>query len=215
MKASLVIKLFLMLLSINSFVGCGPDPTFGTDGEFFNPPTNIEDDGNDGNVTELEDIRLYATMTDHTGNLNGRSGADDICETALHPTLAELGYSVRAFISFSANDEILDMPTLYGIPTDLPVLNVSGMPVATDWNNLLSGGLVQSLRDAGVMGANDYFWSGSNSNGSMAAVTCSGFTNGTNGVFGATGYSQATDSTWAWTQSTTCNTGRKILCIAF
>lgn len=205
---------FLVLIGIMVFVACGGEMS-GTSGKFFEPQGLIDNDDDDDDDTPMPDVRLYATMSDHSGNLGGRTGADAICQSAMHATLVEAGYEARSFLSFSAADEIQDMPTLYGIPVDLPILNVSGMPVANDWGHLLSGGLVQSLRDAGVMGSNDYFWSGSSSNGAAAAVNCNGFTSSASNVFGASGYSQATDSTWTWTQSVNCLSTRKILCVAF
>ncbi len=203
-------KIFILLLSLNILTACGPDPTFGTDGEFFNPPNNIEDDGDE----ELPiPVYMYSTGGG-MGNLGGRAGADDQCTTSLPVALADAGYVAHAFISISATDEIQDMPANYGIPLDQPVYNTDDDQFAANWGEILTGSLPMSLNQGHILNPNTYFWTGSNANGSMAAPMCNGFTSSASNVFGAAGYSDANDSTWAWSQSIACNQIRRLVCVA-
>jgi hypothetical protein len=114
-----------------------------------------------GYVTSPTQIVLYALPSPTDGNLGGRAGADALCQAA---ATRPAGYvSARAFISVSAADEIRDMPTLYGVPTNLPVVSLGTSPkttLANNWADLLDGSIAASLQAAGVT-LQGYVWTGS------------------------------------------------------
>ena len=120
-------------------------------------------------VTFEKAIILYSGDGLYTGNLGGRSGADEKCRnSALKPG----GYSnYHAFLSVTSDDEIRDMPTNYGVPTNVRVKSPDNFTVfAMNWADLLDGSIPQSLRVAGVFPSNDppFAWAGSLNDGSIS-----------------------------------------------
>ena len=132
----------------------------------------------------------------HNGlNFGGRVGLDQHCATA-KASKSIPGVFTHAFISVSAADEMRDMPTLYGVPTNLPFLGPTSKHVADNWADLLDGSIDQSLTDAGVSSAQ--FWiSGSNADGSVRS-TCNGWTTSefSDQVMGTYGYPTSSNSLW-------------------
>lgn len=151
-----------------------------------------------------------------SGALGGRAGADALCQAAPRPPLVPANARVRAFISVNANDEIRDFPALHGLVTSLPVLGPTGLKVADDWNDLLDGSLDMSLRAAGVLSTSENFWySGSNTDGSVSANTCTGWTAANTFLDGTYGYAPQTSGGWSTTGAATCGAASyRVLCIA-
>jgi hypothetical protein len=114
-----------------------------------------------------------------SGAIGGRSGADILCYQAglSAPGGMPYGTTNRAFISVSAADEIRDMPFDYGVPTDRRIVGPTGIKVADNWADLLDGSIDNSLWAADVTSAN-FWYSGSNADGSLAPEHCSGWTQG-------------------------------------
>ena len=158
-------------------------------------------------------IVLYNSGTTSGGNLGGRSGADSTCQSSKPSNVGEA--NVRAFISVSATDEIRDMPLNYGVPTNIPVASPSGILVDTDFNALLDGSIRVALAVAGVITNSTRWFSGSQSDGSVAAANCTGFTSSGVFVFSTGGDPDVTDSGWINFTTASCASTINLLCIAF
>lgn len=156
-------------------------------------------------------ISLYLFPTGETGpaNFGGRDGADFACrmEQAANYDDLHCVHGVRAFVSVSDSDEILDMPDNYGVETSLPVVNaVNDQSIADDWANLLDGTIDNALTVD--------WWSGSSAMGANGGFNCSNWTN-VSGDFALTGTSGQVDSFWIQGSETTCADEARIMCLCF
>jgi len=120
------------------------------------------------------------------GNLGGRSGADAKCAGA-KPAGLSCPNGNHALLSFSATDQVKDMPANYGFSDTLPVKVWDGTKinatVLSAWSGMLSGGTFglfsPALSTAFGLGGVPYFATGSDINGNVSANNCSGFTSAT------------------------------------
>lgn len=150
------------------------------------------------------------------GAIGGRAGADVMCYQAAesNPHIPS-GVMTRALISVNASDEIRDMPAKYGVPTDREVVGPTGTKIVDNWADLLDGNLDQSLLLAGVTSATNFWYSGSNWNGSVTAHTCSGWTS-TAAADGWYGLTNQSDSDWIDISAATCGASTyHVLCLAW
>ncbi|HSO21334.1 MAG TPA: hypothetical protein VLT81_00420 [Chondromyces sp.] len=152
-----------------------------------------------------------------SGPIGGRSGADVLCgQAALTTAGIPVSATTRAFLSFSAGDEIRDFPALYGVPTDRPVTGPNWNVIADDWADLLDGSIDQSLLDAGAQAVTNFWYSGSFSDGAVTPYTCSGWTDGSTLFDGRYGSTQQTSSLWIDTSEATCGLNAyHVLCLAW
>ncbi|BFT31945.1 hypothetical protein D210916BOD24_31210 [Alteromonas sp. D210916BOD_24] len=139
----------------------------------------------------IADVRLWIPDAGTDGNLGGRTGADNFCNTdANKPVVA--GSTTRAFISVSAADEIQDMPTLYNIPTNETIYRVDGTTVvASNFAALLNTGTTLLTNNVGT----DLAYTGSTGTGAVNN-TCNGWTDNNAAVFGTNGASFSKDNTY-------------------
>jgi hypothetical protein len=141
-----------------------------------------------------------------------RDMIDDLCAYARdqdYPTLPCL--NVRAFISVSSDDEIADMPGLYGIPTTRRVIGPGGERIAADWWDLFDGSIEMTLAQAGIAG--ESWWSGSDDEGRyMDGHSCDGWTGGYNTSSGMSGVQNQTDFRWIEFNDRNCNNPLALLC---
>ena len=87
------------------------------------------------------------------------------------------------------------MPTLYGVPTDVPVFTSGDVKIADDWADLLDGSIDQSLWDAGYQVFQ--YWTGSYENGALwTNLNCNQFTAADTTHKGVVGYSTEVDALW-------------------
>jgi hypothetical protein len=133
------------------------------------------DDSGSGDSTQPspEPIILYDAGRAYTGNLGGRSGADNICRNS--PNKPRDRSNIRAFISVDAYDEIRDLPANYAVPTDVQIIGPNGNLLANDWADLLDGQIENRLVNAGLFGGGGLplmWWSGSNPDGSLLSFQC-------------------------------------------
>jgi hypothetical protein len=198
-------NIFFLSLILGFFSACGESKT-GTSGGGYKP-TDLN-----GSAV-VTPIYVYSGGQ-RTGNLGGRAGADQFCESALPTDLN--GMEVHALISVNANDEIADMVTNYDLPTDKPFVGYgSETVIAESWTDLLDGTLDVSLEAAGILGMANTFWSGSNANGTLAVIHCNEWSSAGGGVFGAAGASTVIDSTWTYSISAGCSALRDVICVAY
>ncbi len=176
------------------------------------------DAGADGGLAFNNLVLFHAGQ--QQSDLKGRKGADTLCATALTSEAKLAGATSHAFISVSATDEIRDMPTLYSLPTNRPIVDVNGKKIADDWADLLDGSIDVALDETAVLGAagnNDSFWhSGSNADGSLHPDNCTGWTTTSTGVKQMAGRHKTTNSAWiSWSAALGCSGQFRLLCIAW
>lgn len=149
---------------------------------------------------------LYNAGT-HDGNLGGRGGADDICRASANTPLG--AKNIHAFISTSTADEIRDMPSKYGYPTDFAIYGPDGTSlIANNWADMVDDSINMSISAAGVMPGANHWISGSDSDGSYDVTNynnCIGFTNNENSNTFQLGYSNETDENWLNAMGDTCD----------
>ena len=149
-------------------------------------------------VINEEVIFLFA-MPSTNGNIGGRAAADSACLARNNSNYSHLNCNnVHAFLSFSASDEIRDMPSTFSIPTDRRVLSPDGTEIAGSWQSIINARdypLTNSLADAGVT-AETYFWSGSYENGMSSGSgngDCLGWCTSNSSQIGQVGSAASTD----------------------
>lgn len=162
---------------------------------------------------------ILFSLTAPNGNLGGRSGADSACSNAA--SSQGLRCTTKAFISMSGADQISDMPTHYGVPTDLPIQSSNTTQIAATWAALLNANfssLDSSLSGAGVIPSGQYWWSGSFSDGSNSGFsTCQGWSDGTSGQTGVRGNGDSTTGGWLYNNAVFCDdiSAPFMLCICY
>lgn len=162
---------------------------------------------------------ILFSLTAPNGNLGGRSGADSACSNAA--SSQGLRCTTKAFISMSGADQISDMPTHYGVPTDLPIQSSNTTQIAATWSALLNAtfsSLDSSLSGAGVIPSGQFWWSGSFSDGNNTEFsTCLEWSDGTSGQGGVRGDGDSTTGGWLYTNVVSCDgiSAQYMLCICY
>lgn len=149
------------------------------------------------------------------GALGGRPGADVLCgQAAVGMPGIPLHATTRAFLSVSGGDSISLMPSYFGVPTDRVVTGPNRTLVANSWADLMDGSIDRTLANAGVVSGHNWY-SGSDSDGTVAASTCSGWTDGS-GSSGRYGYHSTTGVGWISSGNAVCgNATTHVLCLAW
>jgi hypothetical protein len=151
-----------------------------------------------------------------SGAIGGRAGADGMCAAAVSGYPGLPSSHVRALISVDADDEIRDMPGLYGVPTDRQIVGPAGLAIAEDWTGLLDGGIQLSLADAQILVSSSFWYSGSSAFGTIAPTTCTGWTNGSSSIDGRYGHQSNVDGRWISRSDATCGLASyHVLCLAW
>ncbi|RLE25284.1 MAG: hypothetical protein DRJ65_08150 [Acidobacteria bacterium] len=148
--------------------------------------------------------------------IGGREGADVMCYQAAqaNPDLPD-GVMTRALISVNESDEVRDMPTRYGVPTNRKIVGPTGIKIVDSWADLLDGSLDQSFFIAGVTDATNFWYSGSNWDGSVTPNTCSGWTS-TDAADGWYGLTNQTNNDWIDIAAASCGAATyHVLCLAW
>ncbi|MBW2737023.1 MAG: hypothetical protein JRH20_31960 [Deltaproteobacteria bacterium] len=145
------------------------------------------------------------------GDLGGRAGADQSCRKEMESRSIDRTHA-RAFIGVNTNDQLLEMPFNYLLPTQRPFVSHKGEVIQDDWSRLLTQGLYESLSKLDVTPY--IWWSGSDKNGKVVE-TCRGWTSASTLEIGRRGSPLYTDSRWLDYQTYNCSTRINILCAAF
>lgn len=176
------------------------------------------------NANTLNDkIVLFRTSGTTSGNVGGRTGADSLCSasrstvTILPTNIVCTG--VRAFLSFTG-DNLVDMPTAYGMDSTNPIVSASNVAIANNWNALATQPILNRLDSLGANVTSVNFWTFTASNGGVAAVqTCTNGTDGTTGSQGRRGdYTSTATGAGGWMSLgiVTCDQGPyPILCVCY
>ncbi len=181
----------------------------------------VFDDGFDsGNTWRWSrEVPVYAYLYDAGGSdvdLSGRPGADAMCRDALIQYPHVRAGHVHAFISVNPTDEIRDMPFNYGLPTNRPIVGLGNIKIADDWADLLDGNIQTSLIAAGILTTANWWYTGSNADGSLHPNNCEGWTNPNLMFGGRYGSGQFTDDRWITNSDATCGLENyHVLCIGW
>lgn len=168
---------------------------------------------------------LFGTTATFDGNLlaaggggSARASSDNLCTTRRGTlTLAPVNTctTVRALVSFTAGDQLNNMPTNFSVPVDRLVRGPTGTLVADNYSDMInpSVNLKATLLAANVL-AGATFWSHSINTGAVSGSSCGGGT--TNGGSGQRGATNTTTSAWLDTGGPVgCSIFEPILCICF
>jgi hypothetical protein len=121
------------------------------------------------NATTSNQVYLFASGSTHSGNMGGRSGADQICTTAKKNNQATLGCNyIHAFLTVSSSDTFSSFPTTFGPGNgdfqkdqNLAIVSPTNDPIANNWGHLTGNdnGITGSFK-ATLGGTSNYFWTG-------------------------------------------------------
>jgi hypothetical protein len=135
--------------------------------------------------------KVFATAGRYSGDLNGRLGADDICQS--HAEAAGLSGVFRAWLGIDAENDPQSLFTIGALNYRL----VNGNVVANSWADLTNGDLTHAI-DCNEIGqaVSAPIWTQTNAAGVYVTGdgNCAGFTSAT-GV-GMVGLSTSATSTW-------------------
>jgi len=185
-----------------------------TTGAFYLSPTGAV------MITVPNRYFIYTTNTNHTGNLGGRAGADNICNLNAHrPAVCTRGW---AFMSMNADDEIRDFPTTLPGRTGMPMAlgapwysrtgTHAGVRIANDWAGLLSGTILNRI-DAG--GGASRYWTHSHATGEVWHNACHGSTSVAGTGWAGIGRGEFSNPSWLLHETGSCGMNISVLCACF
>jgi hypothetical protein len=156
---------------------------------------------------------VFATSTQHNGNLGGLTGADAIC--AARAADAGLPGFYMAWLSdstTSAADRLIHNPGPYRMP--------DGTTIATSWADLTDGAILSPI-DADENGTaileDREAWTNTNADGTLSYSDpeegCQDWTDGTDGPSGSVGETDEADGEWTFSHSDHCQHERRLLCV--
>jgi hypothetical protein len=163
---------------------------------------NVTADNNPGGVSLSGTVaagatKIFHVTTTYSGNLGGLSGADAICQSEA----GTLGYSGtwKAILSDSTTNAKDRLTITYPVVRAADGVIVDSLSL---WDGSIGNTVGTSGEDA---------WTGSNSDGTKNANTCSDWSS-TSGN-GEYGHSDYTDSTWVNASATSCGYSRGLYCV--
>jgi len=162
-------------------------------------------------------IIVFATAA-VTGNLGGRSGADNLCQARKVALSLDCGTNVRALISVDEDDEIRDMPALYEVPTNSPLRGPTGTLFHSTWIAAFGGSsALKTLGQAGIVTNSNNWWSGSTASGALDQPfgNCDNWTDGIGIEEAMTGSTLDTTPLWVSYLKEQCDTLYPVLCLCY
>ncbi|MCC7460041.1 MAG: hypothetical protein IT286_01945 [Proteobacteria bacterium] len=220
-QQSKILRSTLMVLGISFLSYCGNHQAGSAGGAYISPASIIKPDIKDPTETEKADVQVFLSLNKVAGDLlkavgggarNQREAADLICEQARTADMEDR--EIRAFISINASDQIVDMPSKFGLPTDKPFIGDLGVRIADNFAALFGSALEASLGMA-VDGfeVDEKFWTGTDENGFVDAENCNEWKS--EAGIGAVGLSTAIDQAWIKSENEACGSVFKLICLAF
>ncbi|MDX1956923.1 MAG: fibronectin type III domain-containing protein [Leptospiraceae bacterium] len=173
---------------------------------------------NNNAYTLNDKIVLFRYSSTTAGNVGGRTGADSLCSTSrsgvtIQPTNITCK-GVRAFLSFTG-DNIVDMPTAYGIDPTNPIVSASNIAISNNWNALATSGTISnSMNAAGV--STITYWTFTTSTGVVSANSCNNGTSSDGFSYqGSYGNQISITNTWITNTAISCGFTYTILCVCY
>ncbi|MFW7382136.1 MAG: hypothetical protein ACOH5I_25250 [Oligoflexus sp.] len=165
-------------------------------------------------VNCIHSIVLFATGN-FSGNLGNRAAIDGLC-SARATALSLSCPNVRALISIDTDDEVRDMPDLYGVPTNVPLRGPTGKLFHSTWVAALGGSeAVNTLEEAEILTGSPFWWSGSTSSGALdpGGLHCDHWTDG-GFSYGAIG-NKTVKVGWLSVFEDFCDSTYPLLCLCY
>ena len=167
---------------------------------------------------------VYMASSEHSGGaFGGRAGIDSWCASNKPSNLPASCENIHALVSVNSSDEIRDMPSVYGYPSDKPLYwwnnsTQEAVMLAGDWPDMLDGEILIAQEDGTGLtygGGEGYVFTGSMSNGSVTD-NCNGFTSGANQIRSGQGEPGTRTSYWMYTNYHVahCTYSMDIRCVA-
>lgn len=163
--------------------------------------------------------RVFVTSTTYNGNLGGLDGANSLCQT--RADAASLGGSWRAWLSIA---DVAGLQADYRLNhNNGPYQLINGTTIANNWDDLIDGTLMSPINitelNSPVTGAGSLVWTNTNSLGRTNSPSghCnywSSTTDTINGttLFGGTGSSSQSSSSWTFSGSLRCTFQAALYC---
>jgi hypothetical protein len=148
---------------------------------------------------------VFATSSEHTGDLGGVAGADDVC--AERAADAGLPGTFRAWLS--APDQSAAERLAHA---DIAYARTDGVRVADDWDDLVDGELAAAIdRDETGAQVGGDAWTGTLASGAVADASCGGFASEDDvGLCGSTG---ETGAGWTDNIRPPCSSTLRLYCV--
>lgn len=148
------------------------------------------------------------------GALGGRVGANTLCQNEVTNNRGGLGCTTTiAFLSISGADQIRDFPTIHGFSSSSPVQNATGGTLATAYALMIAGaGTTLSAQITATQIAQA--WTGSNSDGTVHANNCTGFTTNAAGT-GRSGTVMSQTASYIDNANDNCAFQNEIYCLCW
>jgi len=167
---------------------------------------------------------LFSSGSMHSGNLGGRTGANNICRTsASRPAVCTSADRTWAFISVSDTDEIRDFPSTVpawtggtAFNTALPWLwrhgTHAGIIAGNNWADLFDGWIINPATSGGL--PSGQLWTNSTFQG-VSLNSCSNMTDASMITIARIGNTNVQHSHWLDELDRPCSENRPIICACF
>jgi hypothetical protein len=200
-RTLMVCGLLILLLAVTLLAGCGG----GNSGDPTPPPTKIY---------------LFVTTIKYNGNLkaaysSARAGADALVKLPDNLPAGLVGKTVHAFISVSANDCIVNMPTTFHFPSNIPIVTPNETQMAANWSDLFVG-ISSNLGTLFPAMSSDYWWSGSYEDGTFDTDNnCNNWSSNDNSSHGRCGNRNTIGPAWVSDYASPGNSANHLIGIAY
>lgn len=193
-------------------LGCSSesDPGTGPDGADA-APTADGAAGSDGATGDPDAATggkiIFVTGGTHSGDFGGLAGADSLCATTA--SSAGLGGTFKAWLS-GPGDSAADRMSQGGGA----YLRTDGTEVAASFDDLVDGAIevpINRDENGDPVGGPTDVWTGTLSDGSLAAAHCGGFAD--SGASGLCGSSADSDDRWTDNITPPCSTTLHLYCV--
>jgi hypothetical protein len=151
-----------------------------------------------------QDLVMFVTSTDYSGNLGGISGADSVCNS--RALAAGLSGAFVAWISDSSNQAI-DRLTSNG-----PWKWRNGTTVFANKLGIPNSEVIAPFDEFGNFLSSDNSWTGSESDGTVNPDNCLNWTSSNSGIIGMEGDFGPGVGLWSKKGTGTCDNLRKLIC---
>jgi hypothetical protein len=156
---------------------------------------------------------VFVTSANYGSNLNGLTGADNLCQTAANNAMpAPLPGSYKAWLADSSGS-----PSTRFVQSTGPYRLVNGTTIAANWADLTDGTLAARINfteHKTAVGELFKTWTSVQKNGTLAesGYSCKGWKSNLITELGGTGSSRSSSAAWTLDAYETCSQLRRLYC---